>query len=77
METSRPVATAPVPPLSGRSPARLVYTRSGLVSLSDIPIRRSSDVTSPFPPSGNEGYIRNRDVKSVCSVRFYFFINQM
>ncbi len=41
--------------------ARLVYTRSGLVSLSDIPIRRSSDVTSPFPPSGNEGYIRNRD----------------
>uniref|UniRef100_A0A672RNT0 Unc-13 homolog C n=1 Tax=Sinocyclocheilus grahami TaxID=75366 RepID=A0A672RNT0_SINGR len=24
--------------------------------------RRSSDVTSPFPPSGNEGYIRNRDV---------------
>ncbi len=42
--------------------ARLVYTRSGLVSLSDIPIRRSSDVTSPFPLSGNEGYIRNRDV---------------
>ncbi len=42
--------------------ARLVYTRSGLVSLSDIPIRRSSDVTSPFPPSGNEGYIRNWDV---------------
>ncbi len=26
------------------------------------PIRRSSDVTSPFPPSGNEGYIRNRDI---------------
>ncbi len=46
--------------------ARLVYTRSGLVSLSDIPIRRSSDVTSPFPPSGNEGYIRNRDV--LCTV---------
>ncbi len=44
--------------------ARLVYTQSGLVSLSDIPIRRSSDVTSPFPPSGNEGYIRNRDVKN-------------
>ncbi len=42
--------------------AHLVYTRSGLVSLSNIPIRRSSDVTSPFPPSGNEGYIRNRDV---------------
>ncbi len=42
--------------------AHLVYTRSGLVSLSDIPIRRSSDVTSPFPPSGNEGYIRNQDV---------------
>ncbi len=33
--------------------------------LSDIPIRRSSDVTSPFPPSGNEGYIRNRDVLSI------------
>ncbi len=48
--------------------ARLVYTRSGLVSLSDIPIRRSSDVTSPFPPSGNEGYIRNRDVfQGTCS----------
>ncbi len=45
--------------------ARLVYTRSGLVSLSDIPIRRSSDVTSPFPPSGNKGYIRNRDVTYV------------
>ncbi len=43
--------------------ARLVYTRSGLVSLSDITIRRSSDVTSPFPPSGNEGYIHNWDVK--------------
>ncbi len=24
--------------------------------------RWSSDMTSPFPPSGNEGYIRNRDV---------------
>ncbi len=22
----------------------------------------TGDVTSPFPPSGNEGYIRNRDV---------------
>ncbi len=38
------------------------YTRSGLVSLSEIPICRSPDVASPFPPSGNEGYIRNRDV---------------
>ncbi len=28
------------------------YTRSGLVSLSEIPIQK----TSPFPPSGNEGY---------------------
>ncbi len=37
------------------------YTRSGLVSLSEIPIRRSPDVTSLFPPSGNEGYISNRD----------------
>ncbi len=35
---------------------------SDTVSLSEIPIRRSPDVTSPFPPSGNEGYIRNRDV---------------
>ncbi len=35
------------------------YTLSG-----EIPIRRSSEVTSPFPPSGNEGYIRNRDVPS-------------
>ncbi len=54
--------------------ARLVYTRSGLVSLSDIPIRRSSDVTSPFPPSGNEGYIRNRDVLPFhnCIIRFVF-----
>ncbi len=42
--------------------AHLVYTRSGLVSLSEIPICRSSDMTSPFPPSGNEGYIRNWDV---------------
>ncbi len=32
--------------------ARLIYTRNRLVSLD--PIRRSSDVTSPFPPSGNE-----------------------
>ncbi len=32
------------------------YTQSGLVSLSAIPIRRSSsDMMSPFPPSGNEG----------------------
>ncbi len=37
------------------------YTRSGLVSLARSQFRRSSDVTSPFPPSGNEGYIRNRD----------------
>ncbi len=29
----------------------------------EIPIRRSSDVASPFPPSGNEGYIRNQDVR--------------
>ncbi len=35
------------------------------LSLSEIPIRRSSDVTSPFPSSGNEGYIRNRDVTLV------------
>ncbi len=28
----------------------------------NLSIRRSSDMTSPFPPSGNEGYIRNRDV---------------
>ncbi len=42
--------------------ARLVYTRSGFASLSGIPIRRLSDVTSPFPRLGNEGYIRNQDV---------------
>ena len=22
----------------------------------------SFDITSPFPPSGNEGYVRNRDI---------------
>ncbi len=38
------------------------YTRSGLVSISEIPIRRSPYVTSPFPPSRNEGYIRNQDI---------------
>ncbi len=41
---------------------RLIYTQSEYVSLSEIPIRRSYDVTSLFPPSGNKGYIRNRDV---------------
>ncbi len=25
------------------------------------------DITSPFPPSGNEGYVRNRDVHIVCN----------
>ncbi len=38
------------------------YTRSGLVSQSRSQFSRSSDVTSPLPPSGNEGYIRNQDV---------------
>ncbi len=33
------------------------------VGSQQIPIW-SSDVTSPFPPSGNEGYIRNRDVSA-------------
>ncbi len=28
------------------------------------------DITSPFPPSGNEGYVRNRDV-SVTSSSFF------
>ncbi len=23
------------------------------------------DITSPFPPSGNEGYVRNRDVHNL------------
>ncbi len=42
---------------------RLFSLHSKWIGLSgEIPIRRSSDVTSPFPPSGNEGYIRNRDV---------------
>ncbi len=45
--------------------ARLVYSQSGLVSLSEIPIRRSFVVTSTFTPSGNEGYIRNRDDSSL------------
>ncbi len=26
------------------------------------------DITSPFPPSGNEGYVRNRDVPPCGSV---------
>ncbi len=29
---------------------------------SEIPLVSHTDVTSPFPPSGNEGYMRNRDV---------------
>ncbi len=45
------------------------YTRSGLVSLARSQFRRSSDVTSPFPPSGNEGYIRNRDVSSFADIQ--------
>ncbi len=27
------------------------------------------DITSPFPPSGNEGYVRNRDVLSASAQR--------
>ncbi len=29
---------------------------------SEIPLVSHTDVTSPFPPSGNEGYTCNRDV---------------
>ncbi len=28
----------------------------------EIPLVSHTDVTSLFPPSGNEGYMRNRDV---------------
>ncbi len=28
------------------------------------------DITSPFPPSGNEGYVRNRDVSLSLAVPF-------
>ncbi len=49
------------------------YTRSGLVSLARSQFRRSSDVTSPFPPSGNEGYIRNRDVFLCFSFKLLLF----
>ncbi len=48
-------------------------------ALVGIPI--SSDVTSPFPPSGNEGYIRNHEVFLCGSLVFkelikYFNANQ-
>ncbi len=33
---------------------------------SEIPLVSHSDVTSPFPPSGNEGYTCNRDVFTIC-----------
>ncbi len=29
------------------------------------------DITSPFPPSGNEGYVRNRDVIAVFEGKVY------
>jgi hypothetical protein len=29
------------------------------------------DITSPFPPSGNEGYVRNRDVPSLSVTTSY------
>ncbi len=98
METSHPVATVAVPPLScrvtGTAPQRkyqlmrctccllysrcdqrqldanyrmlmsidsFSYSRSGWISLARSQFDPSSDVTSPFPSSGNEGYIRNRD----------------
>ncbi len=108
-ETSRPVATVAVPPLScrvtGSAPQRkhelmrctccLLYSRcdqrkldamiacqcplARLVtlevdwSLARSQFRRASDVTSPFPPSGNEGYIRNRDA-IICNPRWLFFV---
>ncbi len=44
------------------------YTRSRLVSQSDPQFVGQFRRTSPFPPSGNEGYIRNRDVFSTIKV---------
>ncbi len=35
----------------------------------EIPLVSHSDVTSPFPPSGNGGYASNRDV--ICSHSLY------
>ncbi len=31
------------------------------------------DITSPFPPSGNEGYVRNRDVVCITCGLLWFF----
>ncbi len=32
------------------------------------------DITSPFPPSGNEGYVRNRDVTYVTETLCYVML---
>ncbi len=53
--------------------ARLVTLEVDSLS-GEIPIRRSSDVMPPFPPSGNEGYICNRGVSltvAFCSSAFF------
>ncbi len=45
----------------------------------EIPLVSHSDVTSPFPPSGNGGYASNRDVlNTVCGFlddpQVFFFL---
>ncbi len=52
---------------------------------SEIPLVSHSDVTSPFPPSGNEGYTSNRDVsatdsyeeKSLPALQLHFALQQL
>ncbi len=34
----------------------------------EIPLVSHSDVTSPFPPSGNRGYASNRDVINIVNL---------
>ncbi len=50
------------------------YSRSGQFSLAKSLFRRSSDMMSPFPPSGNEDYISNRDVSSAVEISIARFI---
>ncbi|KAL1270895.1 hypothetical protein QQF64_029911 [Cirrhinus molitorella] len=59
---------APLPRTYGYIRWRRASTHSDLLrSRAATRLQRSpglwqEDVTSPFPPSGNEGYLRNRDV---------------
>ncbi len=41
----------------------VLLTLEGNLALSEIPLVSHTDVESKFPPSGNEGYIGNRDVR--------------